>query len=118
MQTPFQVTFRSMAHSDAISTHLERRAGQLEQFFDRITSCHVVVEQEGHHHRHGDRYRFSIHVCLPGHEILVNHVAPDDPALENAYTAADRAFDEAERQLEDWVRRRRDLRHEGETIQS
>jgi ribosomal subunit interface protein len=118
MQTPFQVTFRSMAHSEAISAHLLRRAGQLEQFFDRIVSCHVVVELEGHHHRHGDRYRFSIHLGLPGHEILVNHAAPDDRALEDAYAAADRAFDEAERQLEDWVRRRRDLRHEAETIQS
>jgi ribosomal subunit interface protein len=118
MQTPFQVTFRNTVHSDALAAHLERRAGQLEQFFDRIVSCHVVVELEGHHHRHGDQHRFSIHVCLPGHEILVNHVAPDDRALEDAHAAADRAFDEAERQLEDWVRRRRDRRHEADTIRS
>jgi ribosomal subunit interface protein len=112
MQTPFQVTFRSMAHSDSLSTHLEHRADQLEQFFDRIISCHVVVELEGHHHRHGDRYRFSINVGLPGHELLVNHGPPDDRALENAYAAADRAFDDAERQLEDWVRRGRHHRQE------
>jgi ribosomal subunit interface protein len=118
MQTPLQVTFRSMAHSDALSAHLQRRADQLEQFFDRIISCHVVVELAGHHHRHGDRYRFSINLGLPGHEILVNHDTPDDRALENAYAAADRAFDEVERQLEDWVRRRRDRRQEADTGQS
>jgi len=115
MQTPIQVTFRSMAHSEALSTHLAHRAEQLEQFFDRIVSCHVVVELEGHHHHRGDRYRFSINVGLPGHEILVNHRPPDDRALENAYAAADRAFDDAERQLEDWVRRGRHHRQEADT---
>ncbi len=108
MQTPLQVTFRSMAHSEALATHLARRAEQLERLFDRIVSCHVVVEFEGRHHRRGDRYRFSINVGLPGHEILVNH----GPPLENSYSAADRAFDDAERQIEDWIRRGRHHRHD------
>jgi len=105
MQSPLQLTFRSMAHSDALATHLQQRVDQLEHVFNGIISCHVVIELDGHHHRHGDHYRFSINVGLPGHELLVNHVRHEDRELENPYAAADLAFDEVGRQLEDWVKR-------------
>ena len=117
MQTPLQLTFRSMAHSDALATHLQLRVDQLDHLFNGIISCHIVVELDGHHHRHGDRYRFSINIGLPGHELLVNHTPHEDRDLENAYAAADRAFDEAERQLADWMGRRRERRHEVGTHQ-
>jgi ribosomal subunit interface protein len=110
MQTPLQLTFRGLPHSDALAAHLEERADRLERLFDRIISCHVVVKLAGHHHRHGDRFELSINVGLPGHEIVVAHAASEDGPPENAYVSADGAFDEAERQLEDWVRRVRDQR--------
>jgi ribosomal subunit interface protein len=112
MQTPLQLTFRSMVRSDALANHLQQRAERLDLLFDRVISCHVVVELAGHHHRHGDRYQFAINVGLPGHELIVTNPPPDDGTAENAYGAADRAFDEAERQLEHWVTRQRRDRHE------
>jgi ribosomal subunit interface protein len=107
-----QLTFRRMAHSVALATHVGRRAEKLEHVFDRIVSCHVVIALAGHHHRHGDRYRVSINLGLPGRELLVSRAPADEREAESAYASADRAFDEAERQLEDWVRRRRAHRHE------
>jgi ribosomal subunit interface protein len=99
-----------MAHSDALAAHVLRRSEKLEHFFDRIISCHVVVELMGHRH-HGSRYRVSINVGLPGRELLVSHTPSEERNTENAHAIADRAFDEAERQLEDWVRRQREDRH-------
>jgi ribosomal subunit interface protein len=101
-----------MEHSDELASHIRRRAEDLERHFERITSCHVVVELAGHHHRHGDRYRVSIHLGLPGHELVISHDPTDDRNLETAQAAADRAFDEIARQLEDWVKRQRAGRHE------
>jgi ribosome-associated translation inhibitor RaiA len=111
VQVPLQVTFRSMAHSDALATHVEQRAARLEHIFDPIISCHVVIELAGHHHSSGHRYRASINLCLPGHEIVTSHgPAVDD--IEDARATANRAFDEAERRLEDWVQRRRGTRRD------
>ena len=111
MQMPLQLTFRSMARSETLAGHIGRRVEKLERLFDRIVSCHVVVELAGHHHRHGNRYRVSINLGLPGRELLVRHAVPvDEPASESAHGTADRAFDEVERQLEDWSRRHRQLR--------
>jgi ribosomal subunit interface protein len=112
MQTPLQLTFRNMAHSEALAAHLQERTEKLERLSDRIVSCHVVVELVGHHQHHGERYRFSIHLGLPEHELLVTRAPSEHRDLENAFVMADRAFDEAERQLEDWVKRQRERRHE------
>jgi ribosomal subunit interface protein len=112
VQTPIQLTFRAMTHSDALAGHVRRRAEQLEPRYDRIISCHVVVELSGHHHRQGDRYRVCVNVGLPGHELVVNRDPSDDHDPEDAHTATDRAFDEIDRQLEDWVARRRSDRRE------
>jgi ribosome-associated translation inhibitor RaiA len=109
MQTPLQLTFRSSAgHSPALAEHLKMRAERLDEIYDRIISCQVVVELAGHHHQHGDRFHFSIHVCVSGHEIIVNHAPVAHREPRNAYESADLAFDDAERQLEDWVGRQRD----------
>ncbi len=112
MQLPLQLTFRSMHHSDALAGHVQRRVEELERLFDRIISCHVVVELAGHHHRHGNRYRVSINLGLPGHELIVNHDPPDDRNLESPQAAADLAFEEVSRKLENWIGRHRGDRHE------
>jgi ribosomal subunit interface protein len=109
MQTPLQITFRAVTHSDALSAHIVERGERLEHLFDRIVSCHVVVELGGHHHRHGNRYHISIHLGLPGHELMVTHAPPEHREASSVSTAADLAFDEAERRLEQWVKRRRDV---------
>jgi ribosome-associated translation inhibitor RaiA len=116
MQTPLQITFRAMTQSDALALHLRQRGERLGHISDRIVSCHVVVELAGHHHRHGDRYHVSIHIGLPGHELMVTHATPEDREAGTAYAAADLAFAEAERRLEQWVALRRDGRRDGETV--
>ena len=115
MQVPLQITCRGMSQSEALAAQIRLRSEKLEHLFDRIVSCNVVVELAGHHHRHGDRFHVSINLGLPGHEILVGHAPSDDQGLETAYGAVDRAFDDAGRELEDWVKHQRaERRHESE----
>jgi ribosome-associated translation inhibitor RaiA len=111
MQNPLRLTFRGMAHSEALAAQLTLRVDRLEHFFDRIVSCHVVLDLAGHHHRHGDCYRVTINVGLPKRELIVSHTPSSHRAMETPGTTIDRAFDEAQRQLEDWVRLQRQDRH-------
>jgi putative sigma-54 modulation protein len=115
VQVPLQLTLRGMAQSDALAAHVRLRAEKLEHLFDRIVSCHVVVELAGHHHRRGDRFHVSINLGLPGHEILVGPAPSDGQGPEMAYAAVDRAFDDAGRKVEDWVRHQRAHRHDEST---
>src|SRR5450759_1707021 len=100
MQIPLQITIRDMEHSDALETHIRDKADKLNEFFDRIMSCRVVVEMPHKHHQQGKQFNVRIDIGVPGSEIVVNR----DHA-EDVYVALRDAFDAAKRQLEDYARK-------------
>ncbi|MCX7960085.1 MAG: ribosome-associated translation inhibitor RaiA [Burkholderiales bacterium] len=102
MQIPLQVSFQGMARSDALVAAVEEKASKLERYFDRITSCRVVLAVDGRHHRHGRQYRVRIDLTVPGGEIAVTREHHED-----VHVALRDAFDAARRRLEDHVRAQR-----------
>ena len=102
MQIPPQITIRDMEHSDALETHIRDKVNKLDEFFDRIMSCRVVVEMPHKHHHQGKQFNVRIDIGVPGSELVVNR----DHA-EDVYIALRDAFDAAKRQLEDYARKMR-----------
>jgi ribosome-associated translation inhibitor RaiA/cold shock CspA family protein len=107
MQLPLQITFRHMDSSDALAARIRERAEELERFFDRITSCRVVVECRHPRHRQGNLFRVRVDLNVPGHEIAVDRDPAAHHAHEDAHVAVRDAFDATRRLLEDYVRERR-----------
>lgn len=107
MQAPPQITFRDMDHSDAIEARIRERVAKLEEFCERITSCRVVVEAPHRHHAKGKLYNVRIDLIVPGGEVVVNREEHANHAHEDVYVAIRDAFDSAQRQLQDFVRRQR-----------
>jgi ribosomal subunit interface protein len=102
MQIPLQITIRGSAHSEELETHIRNKAKKLDEFFEHITSCRVVVETPHKHHQQGKQYNVRIDIGVPGHEIVVNRDMNED-----VYVALRDAFDAAKRQLEDYVHKLR-----------
>lgn len=100
MKIPLQITIRGIEHSDALEKHIREKAGKLDEFFDRIMSCRVVVEVPHKHHQQGKQFTVRIDIGVPGSEIVVNRDHGED-----VYVALRDAFDAARRQLEDYARR-------------
>ena len=100
MQIPPQITIRDMEHSDALETHIRDKVNKLDEFFDRIMSCRVVVEMPHKHHHQGKHFNVRLDIGVPGSELVVNR----DHA-EDVYIALRDAFDAAKRQLEDYARK-------------
>jgi ribosomal subunit interface protein len=98
-----QVTFRDIRHSDAVETHVARRASKLETFYGRMVKCHAVVEKPHRSHRHGQGYHVRVDMHVPGRELVVTRNQDDE--REDLHAAIDAAFDDAERVLEDYARR-------------
>jgi ribosomal subunit interface protein len=107
MQTPIQITFRDVHHSDAIERYVRTRAGKLDAMASRIIGCHVTLEVPHKHSLHGRHYRVRIDLHLPGGEVVVGNTHDDDRNEEDLYAAIDAAFDLAGRRLQDFVRRQR-----------
>ena len=102
MQIPLQITIRDVEHSEALETHIRDKAKKLDEFFNHIMSCRVVVEVPHKHHHQGKQFNVRIDIGVAGGEIAVNR----DHA-EDVYVALRDAFDVAKRQLEDYARKLR-----------
>jgi len=112
MQLPLQITFRHMEHSDAIEAMVRDKAMRLDKFAGDIMSCRVVIEPLAKHRKHGNPYEVRIDLKLAGKEIAITREAAEHEEYKHLEVALRDAFDEARRQIEDYVRRRRgDVKH-------
>jgi ribosome-associated translation inhibitor RaiA len=125
MILPVQITFRNMDSSSWVEDRIRDEAQKLDRYYERITSCRVMVEVPHRHHQHGQHYHIRVELGVPGTELVVTH----EPSLHSAqtqggagewekhlelhpehkdiYIAIHDAFKHARRQLQDYVRRMR-----------
>ena len=108
MQLPLQITFRHMDPSPALEARIRRKARDLDQFYDRITSCRVIVECRHKNHRQGNLFEIHIDLSVPGSQVAAGRNHRVNHSHEDAHIAVRDAFDAARRQLEDHFRTIRD----------
>lgn len=108
MRIPLEVIFRHMEPSAAAEARIAEKVAKLEQFYDQLTRCQVVVEAPHEHHRQGKLFHVSIDLTVPGGELLVTRGHHHQShAHEDVYVAIRDAFDAARRRLEDYARQQR-----------
>ena len=100
MQVPVQVTFRDMPVSDAVEAACWDEAAKLEQCFDRIASCRIVVAEVA---EAGQGFEIRIVLNVPGRELAITRRPHDHQADEDIYEAIHEAFEITRRQLEEYV---------------
>lgn len=107
MLTPLQITFRNIDASPAVEAKVRKRVEELEQFYDGIVSCRVMIEAPNRRHREGSLYHIRVDLKVPGREIVVKRDPSEHHAHEDIYVAVRDCFDAVRRQLEDHARRLR-----------
>lgn len=111
MQIPLQVTFHGIDRSEALEERIRMKVGKLEQLFDRITSCRVVIES--HHrntsnlHHKGEPLHIRVTLTVPGSELVVARDPKDSHVNEDPGVALREAFQAMERQLKEYAARLR-----------
>jgi ribosome-associated translation inhibitor RaiA len=110
MRTPLRITFQNTPPSDAIRRLIEEQADHLEQFFGRLTACHVVFKLPDGNHRTGGRFEVTVHIKMPGgHTVDVGRTPQRDERFSDPQFAVSDAFRRARRRLQD---RAKVMRHE------
>ena len=113
MQVPVQISFHGLDKSDAVETRIREKVSKLEQFFDRIIGCRVVVEK--HHSSRTNLvtkdqpFHISIVVEVPGEELVVKRDPKDPDALkdhQDINIALRDAFATMQRRLKEYVAKR------------
>ena len=123
---PVQVTFRNLAHDEALEQEIRDQVSWLEQFYAGIVRCHVLVEVPHRHRRDGRHFHVRIETTVPGSPPIVVSQDPTshggmkdveeaahrkEDEIESAHryarVAVREAFDAARRRLEDFAREQR-----------
>ncbi len=109
MQIPVQITFRDMETSPALEATIRERVQKLEQYGE-VNSCRVLIESPHRHSQKGSHFRVRIDLTLHGDELVVGRDPAAHDAYADPYVAVREAFDAANRQVNEWGRKRRDTR--------
>ncbi|MBE9529089.1 MAG: ribosome-associated translation inhibitor RaiA [Proteobacteria bacterium] len=107
MQLPLQITFRNLESSEAVEAEVRKKAEKLDKRYDRIMTCHVVVEARHKQHHKGNLYHVRVDLTVPDRELAVSREPEEHHAHEDVYVAIRDAFNAVERQLEKYASRRR-----------
>ena len=107
MKVPIQVSFKNMDHSDAIEELVNKHAAKLDQNFDKITSCRVVIEEPHKRHTKGNLYQVKLDITLPGDEIIIKKEANDRGNSDDIQIALKDAFEVASRMLQEYANKKR-----------
>lgn len=109
MQMPLQISHLHSVSSETLDTLIREKAAELEQFYPRITGCHVWIEHPGPHHRRGKgaHFRVRIELSVPGKMLVVSRDPPAHREREDVHLATTEAFHEMRRQLQDFARLQR-----------
>jgi ribosomal subunit interface protein len=102
MKLPLQITFRDLDPTPAIRQAVAERADRLDTICDRLISCRVAIEAPNRRTHHGPaQYYVRIDVKAPGIELVATH-SPTAITQADLYVVIDRAFDEMDRQVDEW----------------
>lgn len=107
MQIPLEIDFHGVDRSPALEARIRELATRLERFSDHIARARVVVGARNRNHQQGNLFDATVHVTLPGGQVVAHGGRPEDPARQDVYLAVRDAFRAARRQLQDLERRRR-----------
>ena len=101
MQTPIQIVFHGIGHSQAVEDHIRERAARLEHFHPRLMRCHVTIDQPHRHRQQGNKFSVRLALHVPGEQIVVTKDADEDVygALRDAFDAGRRVLEEAARRM-------------------
>jgi cold shock CspA family protein/ribosome-associated translation inhibitor RaiA len=98
-----QIKLNEVADSPDVESYIRERAAHLDDFYESILTCRVILEAPVGHHRKGGPFEVKVDLDVPGAVITVNRQSADD-----LHVAIRNAFDAAGRQLEDYARRQRE----------
>ncbi|HEX2529783.1 MAG TPA: HPF/RaiA family ribosome-associated protein [Geminicoccus sp.] len=122
MERQLQITYKGLESSPSLDAMIRERTERLERHHPHVIGCRVAVEVP---HRSPDSGKTAIAVAVevevPGRNLIVGRSDTERREVKNDHTAVvNRAFDAAQRQLEDSVRTQRDhARHiDGGTLRT
>jgi ribosome-associated translation inhibitor RaiA/cold shock CspA family protein len=107
MQVPPEIAFRNIEPTDELKARILEGIESLEEVYDGIISCRVMVEETNPGRTSGKLNHVRLDITIPKNELVINRKPPARPTSYDLPQAISEAFDKARRQLREFKRIRR-----------
>ena len=87
MQVPLEISYHNIDKSQAAEEAIRSHVADLEEIYDRITSCRVRVDRPNDNGAHSIPPVVRIELAIPGHKNVV--VAHEPGHLQRKYQSPD-----------------------------
>jgi ribosomal subunit interface protein len=104
---PLKIDYKNYEEHPDLQPLVEEQVEKLEKYFNRMTSCHVVISKPHHHHQNGHSYHVHLDVHVPGNVIAINREPEKNERHEEIEPAIRDAFKIAKRKLQEYSDRLR-----------
>lgn len=118
MQVPLEISYHNIDKSQAADEAIRAHVADLEEIYDRITSCRVRVDRRADNANHSIPPVVRIELGIPGHKNIV--VAHEPEYLQRKYQSPDlyNAINEAFRIAEQQLHQLKEMRETNTRIAS
>lgn len=111
MDVPPEVAFRGLEPTDALKERILEGIDDLEEVYDRLVSCRVMVEDTTAARHSGKIYRVRLEIGVPNQTVVVDRKPREADEVRDVYQAIKHAFDIGRRRLGELKeRQRRDVK--------
>lgn len=111
MDVPPEVAFRGLEPSDALKARILEGIEDLEEVYDHLVSCRVMVEDTTAARHSGKIYRVRLEIGVPNQTVVVDRTPRQADEMRDVYQAVKHAFDVGRRQLDELKdKQRRDVK--------
>jgi len=101
MEVPLEITYRNVPKSEPTEDLIREKMSKLEDFYDRIISCRISIEQPQEFQNSGNPYRVRISLRIPpGKELVVRRESGEGLMHDSLPTVINDAFQAMRRQLQ------------------
>lgn len=107
MDSPLQVIFVNLDHSQAVEELIREKSRRLERYYKHIIDARVIIGLDDRRHHKGNLYRVTIEVNVPGQRLVVSKSPGTRTRHEDLLPTINDAFRAMIRQLEDYSHRQR-----------
>lgn len=105
MQFPPEIAFRGFEPDEWLKDTVRSEIDKLDDYFDRIVGCRVMVELPHQRREEGNPYHVRIELSVPGRNLVVSRSPKArERERETQMSALDEAFGAMRRRLEDYAR--------------
>jgi ribosome-associated translation inhibitor RaiA/cold shock CspA family protein len=101
MEVPPEIAFRGVQASEALKDRIHEGIQDLEEVYDRLVSCRVMVEDTTPARHSGKLFRVRIEVGIPHQSVVVDHRPQEGEGARDPQGVVRGAFDVARRRLKD-----------------